>query len=275
MQKWQGHRCYNARMADATLIHLIADYGTGDPSFAEVVQKLTLLDRTIRVIRTSVPAFSTIATGFWTAQFALVNPVPGMMIYTNTAPRRDNRGGRLENEGERLKYALLDNGVRVVGVNAGFCFSFVKQRIREFYRVNVDNKGSQFRSRDFYPEAVVGITQGQTRWLGEKLDPGMVPDIPTHRIAWIDGYGNMKTTIRASELSYAPGQPLRVTVAGMKRIAYFTDGTFSVREGELAFAPGSSGGNDRFMELFLRGLSAWKEFGKPEIESEFTLEKVE
>lgn len=262
-------------MADATLIHLIADYGTGDPSFAEVVQKLTLLDRTIRVIRTSVPAFSTIATGFWTAQFALVNPVPGMMIYTNTAPRRDNRGGRLENEGERLKYALLDNGVRVVGVNAGFCFSFVKQRIREFYRVNVDNKGSQFRSRDFYPEAVVGISQGEGKWLGEKLDPSIIPDIPANRIAWIDGYGNMKTTIRASQLTYAPGQPLRVTVAGMKRIAYFTDGSFSVREGELAFAPGSSGGNDRFMELFLRGLSAWKEFGKPEIESEFTLEKVE
>jgi hypothetical protein len=49
----------------------------------------------------------------------------------------------------------------------------------------------------------------------------------------------------------------------MKRTAWFSDGTFSVREGELAFAPGSSGGKDRFMELFLRGLSAWKELGKP------------
>lgn len=275
MQKWQGHRCYNAPMVDATLIHLIADYGTGDPSFAEVVQKLTLLDRSIRVIRTSVPPFSTIATGFWTAQFAFVNPVPGMMIYTNTAPRKDNRGGRLENEGERLKYVMLDNGVRVVGVNAGFCFSFVKQRIREFYRVNVENKGSQFRSRDFFPEAVVGLMHGERTYIGEKRDVSIIPDIPEHRIAWIDGYGNIKTTIRQSEVKYAPGQPLRVTITGMKRIAYFTDGTFSVREGELAFAPGSSGARDRFMELFLRGLSAWKEFGKPEIESEFSIEAVE
>ncbi|MEK7129565.1 MAG: hypothetical protein AAB803_00965 [Patescibacteria group bacterium] len=262
-------------MNQTTFIQFIADYGVGDPSFGEVIQKLTLLDRTIRVIRTSVPAFSTIATGFWTAQFAFVNPVPGMMIYTNTAPRKDNRSGRLENEGERLKYAVLDNGVRVVGVNAGFCFSFVKQHIREFYSVNVENKGSQFRSRDFFPEAVVGLMHGEKRYIGEKRDLSMIPDIPDHRIAWIDGYGNIKTTIRQSEMEYTPGQPLRVTIAGMKRIAYFTDGTFSVREGELAFAPGSSGAKDRFMELFLRGLSAWKEFGKPEIESEFTVEKVE
>jgi hypothetical protein len=55
----------------------------------------------------------------------------------------------------------------------------------------------------------------------------------------------------------------------MKRTAFFTDGTFSVREGELAFAPGSSGGDDPCMEIFMRGLSAWIEFGKPEIESEF------
>lgn len=266
---------YNTSMEETTLIQFIADYGVGDPSFGEVIQKLTLLDPSIRINKTSVPPFSTIATGFWTAQYATVNPIPGMMIYTNTAPRKDDKGGRLENAGERLKYALLDNGVKIVGVNAGFCFAFVKQHIKELYRVDVENKGSQFRSRDFYPEAVVGISRGEDKWFGEKLDPSTIPDIPPYRVAWIDGYGNMKTTVRSSGCSYQPGQPLRVTLAGMKRIAYFTDGSFSVREGELAFAPGSSGGQDRFMELFLRGLSAWKEFGKPEIESEFEIEKVE
>jgi hypothetical protein len=29
------------------------------------------------------------------------------------------------------------------------------------------------------------------------------------------------------------------------------------------------------MELFLRGLSAWKEMGKPSVEQEFTMEVVE
>lgn len=263
-------------MSDRMLIQLIADYGIGDPSFGEVIQKLTLLDPFLKINKTSVPAFSTLATGFWTAQFAFVNPIPGMMIYTNTAPRKDDKNGRRANEGERLKFAILDNGVRVVGVNAGFCFSFVKPRIKELYRVNVENKGSQFRSRDFYPEAVVGIGKGQQSFLGEKTDVSIIPDVPKERVAWIDGYGNMKTTSRLSSYKdFHPGQIVRVTLAGMKRIAYFTDGSFSVREEELAFAPGSSGGDDRFMELFLRGLSAWKEFGKPDIESAFHVEAVE
>jgi hypothetical protein len=61
----------------------------------------------------------------------------------------------------------------------------------------------------------------------------------------------------------------------MKRTAWYSNGTFSVMEGELAFAPGSSGGKDPFMELFLRGLSAWKEMGKPAIEEEFAIEPME
>lgn len=263
-------------MGEQAFIQLIADYGIGDPSFGEVIQKLAFLDPTARVVRTSVPPFSTLSTGFWTAQYALVNPVPRMMIYTNTAPRKDNKESRDKNEGEHLVYAELKNGVKVVGVNAGFCFSFVKQHVRGLYRVNVANKGSQFRSRDFYPEAVIGIAKGEKKFVGEKMNLSSVPDVPPRRVAWIDGYGNMKTTMRASETkSFTSGQPLLVMIGNMKRTAWFSDGSFSVREGELAFAPGSSGGEDRFMELFLRGLSAWKELGKPEIESEFTIEAME
>lgn len=256
-------------------LQLIADYGTGDPSFGEVIQKLTLLDPTINIHCTSVPKFSTFATGFWTAQFALVNPVPGMMIYTNTAPRRDNKESRDRNEGEGLVYALLRNGVNIVGVNSGYCFSFVKEYIQELHVVNVANKGSQFRSRDFYPDAVVGIAHRDTAYIGGKLDVGHIPDVPKGRLAFIDGYGNLKTTTRRSEISLFPGQPILVDLNDVKRTAYFTDGTFAVREGELAFAPGSSGGDDRFMEIFLRGLSAWIEFGKPTIESEFELAKLD
>ncbi len=262
-------------MNDSPLfIQLIADYGTGDPAFGEVIQKLMLLDPHARVNPTSVPKFSTVATGFWTAQYALVNPPSGLLIYTNTAPRKDTKNPREKNEGEKLVYAHLDNGVTVVGVNAGYCFSFIKPHIKELHYVHVANKGSQFRSRDFYPEAVVGIAKGDKNFVGETLNISSIPDLPTSRIAWIDGYGNMKTTTRVSSLSFTPGQPLIVALNGMKRTAFYTDGTFSVREGELAFAPGSSGGEDKFMEIFLRGLSAWKEFGKPAIEIAFTVEAV-
>jgi S-adenosylmethionine hydrolase len=253
------------------LIHLIADYGTGDPAFTEVIQKLHVLDPNSTILPTSVPPFSTLATGFWTYQFALVNPIPEMMIYTNTAPRKDNKESREKNEGEKLVYAKLKNGVTVVGVNAKYCFSFIKPEIAELHIVNVANKGSQFRSRDFYPEAVIGIANGNASYIGDSISVDSIPDPSIKAIAWIDGYGNMKTSVRQSSVSFSPGQTVLVEMNGMKRTAYFTDGTFAVREGELAFAPGSTGGNDRFMELFLRGLSAWVEFGKPHIETEFTV----
>jgi hypothetical protein len=258
----------------AQIIHLIADYGVGDPSFSEVIQKLMLLEPDARVIPTSVPAFSTIATGFWTYQLAIVNPISGMIIYTNTAPRKDDAKSRDRNEGEKLAVATLANDIKVVGVNAGFCFSFIQPYITELHLVNVANKGSQFRSRDFYPEGVVGIAKGDTSLIGEKLNPQQIPEAPKNRIAWIDGYGNMKTTTKLSTVKLVSGQPILITLNGVKRTAYFTDGTFSVHEGQLAFAPGSSGGEDRNMELFLRGLSAWKDFGKPDIEAEFTIQPL-
>jgi S-adenosylmethionine hydrolase len=259
-----------------SFLQLIADYGVGDPAFGEVLQKLSNLAPGLSVFTTSVPSFSTIATGFWTAQYATVNPFPELVIYTNTAPRKDNKGSRIENEGEHLAYALLENGVKVIGVNAGHSFTFIKPYVKEFYAVKVANKGSQFRSRDYYPEAVIGIANGDTTFIGEVLDKSRLYEIPERRIAWIDGYGNMKTTVRQSSMKqFKSGQPILVTVGSMKRTAWYSNGTFSVMEGELAFAPGSSGGKeDPFMELFLRGLSAWKELGKPDIEAEFFIEPV-
>lgn len=260
-------------MSTSLFIQLITDYGVGDPSFGEVIQKLTLLDPNARVNPTSVPAFSTIATGFWTAQFALVNPVSGMIIYTNTAPRKE-KTLRNSNTREKLVVVELVNGIHIVGVNAGYCFSFVKPFIKSMHFVKVSNKGSQFRSRDYYPEAIIGIANGNRDYFGERLDPKMISNVPEYRIAWIDGYGNLKTTLRASEIHYTSGQTLLITLNGMRRTAFYADFTFAVREGEIAFAPGSSGGEDKYMELFMRGLSAWKEFGKPAVESVFSVDAV-
>jgi len=262
-------------MQNSLFIQLIADYGVGDPSFSEVVQKLRNLAPNAVIQTTSVSSFSTIATGFWTLQFAIENPVLGMLIYTNTAPRKDKKTSREQNEGEKLVYAKLENGVTIVGVNAGYCFSFVKPQIKDLHLVNVANKGSQFRSRDFYPEAVAGIAAGNRKFMGEALDPVIIPEVPGFRVASIDGYGNIKTTVRLSTVTFSSGQVLSVVLNGMKRTAYFTNGTFSVREGELAFAPGSSGGKiDPFMELFMRYGSAHQEFGKPKVEMEFTVTKA-
>jgi hypothetical protein len=362
---------------NTNFLHLITDYGVGDPAFGEVIQKLKLLSPNLEIYPTSVPAFSTLATGFWIGQYALVNSWPGLTIFSNTAPR-DLPGTRSRNEGEPFVYAQLNNGVHVCAVNAGYSLSFVKPLIKQLNKLKVRENGSQFRSRDFYPEAVVSIIKvnmpsestsssrhseattkspsfpvaekshrqfmihhGLTKLprdpssssvpplgthytahlqnlLGPALDPASVPDIPSNKLAFIDGYGNIKTTIRAFSLHPSssrhseattkppsfpvaeeshrrsminhgptvgtrhgtylqPGQLVSVTINGITQTATYSGGIFEVPTGQLAFAPGSSGGDDPFMEIIYRtnienGSSAAQKFHHPPVEAEIILQ---
>ncbi|NJL21481.1 MAG: hypothetical protein HC895_12680, partial [Leptolyngbyaceae cyanobacterium SM1_3_5] len=181
-------------------ISLIADYGNGDPAFMEVTQRLLLGLPDAQIHWLSVPPFSTLATGFWIAQLGLNEglgeSVPAALrdrlIYHNCAPRQDDPEARRDNEGEGLTYALLPNGVKVVGVNAGYTLSFIKNHAKVLHSVNVSRGGSQFRSRDVFPSAAAAIAQDNFDLLGEQIPPAQIPDAPLDRIAWVDGYGNIK-----------------------------------------------------------------------------------
>ncbi|MBD1890965.1 SAM-dependent chlorinase/fluorinase [Coleofasciculus sp. FACHB-712] len=253
-------------------ISLIADYGTGDPAFAEVTQRLLMALPSSQIHCLSVPPFSTLATGFWIAQLGL-NPGPEeRLIYHNCAPRQDDPEARQNNEGEGLTYALLPNGVKVVGVFAGYTLSFIKDHAQVLQTVKVSRGGSQFRSRDVFPNAAAAIAQGDTSYLGEVLNPSQIPDAPSDRVAWIDGYGNIKTTIPADTLNLKPEEKVVIRVGDVVSDAIYSDGSFRVPQGTLAFSPGSSGWNAakdgkpiRWMELFLRGGNAWERFGKPRV----------
>jgi hypothetical protein len=179
------------------LVHIIADYGFGDLAFAEVVQRLKLYLPDAEPILTPVPAFATLAAGFCVAQLGLNKAPTGTIIYHNVAPREDDEQARAGNAGERLAFARLPTGVRVVGVNAGYAFSFVRDLAVELRWAAVAAEGSQFRSRDLFPEAAGAIALGQPDALGEEIPPSDIPDVPPNCIAYIDGYGNLKTTIKA------------------------------------------------------------------------------
>ncbi len=254
------------------LISLIADYGTNDPAFAEVSQQLLQYLPAAQIHCQSVPPFSTLAIGFWIAQLGL-NPGPAdRLIYHNCAPRQDNPQARFDNEGEGLTIALLPNQVKAIGVWAGYTLSFIKDAAESIYIVKVSRGGSQFRSRDVFPVAAAALVQGDSSLLGEAIAPSQIPDPPTDRVAWIDGYGNLKTTIPAEEVNLEPETKVVVRVGDAVSDAVYSDGSFRVPEGTLAFAPGSSGWQldgrktaVRWMELFLRGGSAWRRFGKPRV----------
>ena len=95
--------------------------------------------------------------------------------------------------------------------------------------------------------------------------------MPPAGVAYVDGYGNLKTTIEESAVTAQPDTAVNVRIGDTELEATASDGSFDVAEGRLAFAPGSSGWptgeSDRtvWMELFLRGGSAWEAFGRPRV----------
>jgi hypothetical protein len=253
------------------LFHVVADYGTGDLAFAEVAQRIKLHLPDAEPLYTPVAPFATLAAGFCVAQLGLNPAPPGTVVYHNVAPREDEEEAREGNEGERLAYALLPNGVRVIGVNAGHAFSFMGNAAEELRWASVPAEGSQFRSRDLFPEAAADIALGRPGSLGQEIERHAIPGVPENRVAYVDGYGNLKTTIEHGPLDVEPGTTVRVRIGTEELAAAASDGSFGVEEGQLSFAPGSSGWTDRdgeevrWMELFLRGGNAWEAFGRPEV----------
>lgn len=264
---------------DCVLIHVIADFGAADLAFAEVSQRLRFLIPDSEVQCVSVPPFATLAAGFASAQLALAPAPRDMVVFHNVAPRRDDKAGRPDNAGEKLACLTLDSGVRVIGANAGYTFSFLKGHGRDFREVLADNAGTQFRSRDNYPPAIARLLAGDDGILGDSLPAGAVPDVPESQVAYVDGFGNIKTTLTAGS-RFEPGLRLEVSIDGVSLPATVSGAGFALPEGELALSVGSSGwpapdGSElRFRELFLRGGSAWEAFGRPAVASEIMLSEA-
>lgn len=262
------------------LFHIIADYGHGDLAFSEVVQRIKMHLPDAEPVLLPVPAFSTLGAGFCIAQLGMNEAAAGTIIYHNVAPREDDPGARQANAGEQLAFARLPTGVRVIGVNAGNAFSFVRDAASEFHWAAAPAEGSQFRSRDLFPQAAAAIALGAPDALGDKIERSAIPPIPASRIAYIDGYGNLKTTVEFHDVQKWIGKRVHVKIGSVTREALASDGSFGVEHGQLAFAPGSSGWkqpdgrNVRWMELFLRDGNAWQEFSRPKIGDPIELQGV-
>lgn len=254
-----------------TFVHLVADYGPADPAFSEVAHRLAARDPEVTVHPTAVPPFSTVATGFWIEQLACHNPAfEELIVYSNTAPRTEaTTPGRADAGGE-LCYLELDTGVPVVAVDAGYNLSFVRDRIREFHTVETPATGSQFRSRDHFPERVLQLAAGNTDSLGERRSIEDVPPRPRSVVCHVDGYGNVKTSIRASELD-AGDAAVTAELGGRNRSVDVAETVGDVDEGAVALVPGSAGGDDPYLELIERGGSAAAAFGHPTPGDELTV----
>jgi S-adenosylmethionine hydrolase len=256
------------------IVYLIADYGpTSDLAFAEVTQRLftELENFSVQIKEYSVPAFDTIATGFVLAQTAMNSTLGNRhLFYVNTAPRKDKKEARINNEGEGLVYARLTNGVEILAVNSGYSLTFIKPMAEEIRAVDVSNAGTQFRSRDNYPQALGALARGEIESLLGADVRDTVPDrVPDPCVVYTDGYGNLKCMVDEDSLSDLTGKDMTVEINGRERMVRVGTGIFDVIDGQFCFARGSAGwtlpnGKQvRFWEVVLRGGDAAKEFGHP------------
>lgn len=253
------------------LIHLVMDYAPGDLACAEVVSALAAqIPADYHWHLTSVASFDTVSTGFVVGQLALqtdhLRP-KDTLIYANCAPRKDRREARTNNEGEGFLYGILSSGVKVMGVNSGFSLSFIREELNELWTLKVDSGGSQFRSRDNFPQLVGQAARGEQGFLVERLDPTkVISPPPQSSIGYIDSFGNLKTTIRDGDpilTTLKPGQRVSVVINDVEMAATVAAGSFNVQEGDIAFSPGSSGHTRKYWEIFQRGGSAWHTYRKP------------
>lgn len=253
------------------LIHLVCDYGPGDLAWSEIVS--ALVDQGMDGVTawpTAANSFDTVSTGFTVAQLAarrFKNP-GNVYIFANCAPRKDAARPRTNNEGEGLLYAVLENGVRVLAVNSGYSLSFLRPYIKELWSTNAQEGGSQFRSRDFFPIAIAQLLmRDDLSFLKNRLTvEDVVPEYPRSVVGYVDSFGNMKTTIKQGDNvldGLKPGDVVKVKIGTVTLFGTVAGGSFGVGEGELAFAPGSSGHDGAFWELFKRGGSAYEAFDKP------------
>ncbi|MDP9393535.1 MAG: SAM-dependent chlorinase/fluorinase [Actinomycetota bacterium] len=258
------------------LLTVVADYGTGDLAFAEVRQRLASLLPEADVTAVPVPPFDTVSAGFCVAQLAFADGPADRVLYVNVAPRQDADDPREDNAGERLVAARLDTGVLVVGVASGASLSFLADEGVELRAVDVPDKGSQFRSRDVFPDALAALVRGESHLLDE---PVTVDPAPERAVVYVDGYGNLKTSWY--DAPAPPGSRVRVRVGENVGEAVVSDGVFTVPSGETSFAPGSSGwptadgGRRTCFELFTRGGSAAELFGHPPAGALVTVETVD
>ncbi|MFG1924762.1 hypothetical protein [Cryptosporangium sp. NPDC048952] len=249
------------------LMHVVADYGPGDLAFAEVRQQLARYLPGADVVYTPMRPFDTLGAGFCVAQLALTPGPPDRLIYCNVAPRADSDAPRPDNEGERLLAARLPNGTHVVGVDAGYVFSFLRNEAETLTEIVIPPTGSQFRSRDAFPPLLPDVLNGDAEQVGT-VDAADIPAPPERALVYVDGYGNLKTSW--SEPPAPIGSVVTLRVGGVGAEAMISDGTFDVPARTLSFAPGSSGwtrkdGTEvRWYEVLLRGGNAAEMLDHPE-----------
>jgi len=210
---------------------------------------------------TSTP--STIHTGFLVNQVIMTeerygNPLE-TVIFQNTDPRLFSKEKLEKAKGADPLILKLKSGIYLTGPNAGYDFSFIKNKIDEVFIYRDANEEGQFHSRDLYSRISAHLMEGlEDEMEMEEISSNIIPELDKYYVAHIDNFGNIKTTIKKEVLKgkYEYGDMVKIEIGKTENKARFVDNLFGGKLGELVIYPGSSGSLDNsFLEV-----SAWLHF---------------
>lgn len=285
------------------VLKILTDYPRDDLAHDEVHQALVSACIRHKVEAANidvgaVPGLDTVGAGFKTAQLALNSQLGfGHVFHANCAPRKNLAS--VKSAGEKVVVGMTSSGVALLIVNAGYAlapfYDLVANGEAIFYQTAIPDAGSQFRSRDFFPEAMAELaahltTQAKTMgaekirahldsgafnkilkglsWLGAPLSLKNIPRLPEGTVLYVDNFGNIKLNFHHVNLlkHYRAGEVLAVKIGHSVCDAVMGDAGFSQGEGMLALTSGSSGWpvdgkKGFFTELMLRGARAERLFG--------------
>lgn len=244
---------------------IIADWALDSLSCCEV--KIAVLgfltEDNIGHISFITSTSSTIHTSFLIEQTFLTVSRFGLpeetVIFQNTDPRINNNFFSSNPWNGKLLLLKLKNGLWVFGPNAGYDFSLIKKEITQvFYYPNFE-KGGQFRSRDLYARLAAHFIEEKEDELNlEEISLDAIPSLTGYYVAHIDNFGNIKTTIKKSDLKgkIEYKEKLKVKINNIIREVTYVEGLFKYQPNQLIIYPGSSGAiDDPYLEI-----SVWRYF---------------
>ena len=222
----------------------------------------------------------------------------GNVVFLNCAPRRKERGVKKDNEGEGVYIGMLRNGTIISAVSEdSFCLfrDLIEEGDLEIYRANVQIKGSQFRSRDFFPwlSQMIGnnLQYNPGGWKADLsvkerrdylkrlnfvktdqlLSPEHITDFKQNPcVLRADCHGNLKISLREADMKERDiplNTPVEIKIGDQTHIAVLKQGMFDPGNKEnLGMAFGSSGNwedckQGKFVELAILGKSLRDELG--------------
>jgi hypothetical protein len=183
------------------------------------------------------------------------------VFFVNSDTRLHSSSPLVEAQGSEFIIVRLKSGIRVMGPNAGYSFSFIKDKIDVVYTYPGLDKGSQFRSRDLYARVAAHLMDDLDEDLELEITrTEIIPETTDKYIVHVDNFGNLKTNIGVNEFkeTYSFGDYVQVTMNHVTQKVKFVDNMFGATPGELVIYPGSSGMKDNpYLEI-----SSWVHFDK-------------